>query len=170
MSVKKVVKKSSIKKAVKKEVEKEVKKVDKKKETKVASPNRQRRVFMAGLVIEQKYTDAEIAAKCNEKFPVTPENEASLKKPFEVSKVSGIRWHIEQGSFKPEIPAKKYDRIIKIDGERIPFSQRPKRKTKAAPKYTPETDPLNKVAGIDVNKEADAAAIKKVKKVVKKKK
>ena len=159
MATKKVVEKSSIKKVVKKEV----KKVDKKKESKVASPNRQRRVFMAGLVIEQKYTDNEIAAKCNEKFPVTPENEASLKKPFEVSKVSGIRWHIEQGSFKPEIPAKKYDRIIEVDGKRIPFSQRPKRKTKTAPKYTAENDPLKKAAGIDVTKKA-------IKKVVKKKK
>lgn len=92
-----------------------------------------------------KFTDEEIVVKVRETMP-----EREEKKIMKM--INDLRWNINQGRIKwASTPKDPIIRLVRVDGKLVPKSDAPKKSgsRKAKPKYTPETDPLNTIAGID---------------------
>lgn len=74
----------------------------KKSEPKVDNVNvnivRQRRLYAASLIAQQKLTYTEIAKLINKKFKLNDDNRMKLKHEYTVSNVAGVLWHMNKGN------------------------------------------------------------------------
>jgi len=90
---------------------------------------------ICALILEQKYTNEQIAEKAG----------ADLKT------VSKMFRQLNNGKRKGfDKPEKPYEQLVDADGKLVPKSDAPK-KSKGSKKVDPEKDPLKKSAGIDVH-------------------
>jgi len=131
----------------KKQTEKVVE-LKKEKAPKEHKPNKLTELI--SLLTMRDKTDEEMVA-------VLKKNYASEKQAQ--SRLCTVRRELNAGKFEDYKLSNKIERLYRVDGKLIPKSQMPKTDRVKKPKYTPENDPLAKVAGIIVKpKETKSAA------------
>lgn len=143
----------------------EKKNVEKKPVKKKTKPFLERLTFAVDLILQQKFTDGEITAKVDVKFPNYPGSPVK----FNQKEMGRARWMIRNDKltarqFEKDQP---FGRLFKNEaGELVERSELPK-KARTAKKIKKENDPLNNIAGVNVHdkeeKEKKKPAAKKTK-------
>ena len=168
MSTKKATKKSNVPANVKgintRAKAKSKKTVAVKKESPKAEKTQSATGYVIELLLQKKSTDEQIMEMTQRKFPARNEKQIKVY-------ISCQRNDLNSGRKKGLKAGDKLERLVDVDGKVVPYSKKPKKVSKGTRSVDPKTDPLKKVAGIDVHgKKAKAAkAVKKDKKLAKKK-
>ncbi len=113
---------------------------------------RERITYAAKMVKAQKYTDEQIVAEVNEKFP------QYVGKKFDKKECDRTRWMIKNNLIHGIITADwPYESCVEFEGKIYPRSKKPRPPKKSRAKVDPANDPLKKVAGVDVSKNKEKA-------------
>ena len=140
-----------------------------KKEKKTVSNQFTDRItYAADLILEQRFTDDEIRAKVDAKFP----NYTGSPKNFTQKEMGRTRWMLRKDKLKTRILDNKetpYGRLFRHPetGKIVERDALPKKK-RTAKRVKKEDDPLNNIAGIDVHDNEEKTAKKTAKKTTKK--
>ncbi|RLC39284.1 hypothetical protein DRH27_00100 [Candidatus Falkowbacteria bacterium] len=155
-------------KAIKKAIKKDIKEPIDKTETEELTGKKAQRKYVTDLITAQIHTDTNISKLTEKKFPELGE--------YKPGKVSGVRWHINNGTNcfvpKQEIP---YERIVIVDDLPVPASTVPRKPKKPSVKKSPIKKALKAKYDIGSTPESkeekkEEAPIEKVKKLKKIKK
>jgi len=117
--------------------------------------------FIDKILIEKKFTDAEIMEKVKKEFSTCQDEKQIMKA------ISACRFFLNKGKRKCFTPEKdgsnKLEQLYRIDGKLIPASKKPKAAKGLKKNVDPKDDPLAKLAGIGPNAPVNKKVIDKKK-------